>query len=53
MARERTFLFALNGGLVSPLALARTDLQRMRLTAETFHNCFPRVIGPLQFRQGL
>jgi hypothetical protein len=25
----------------------------MRLTAETFHNCFPRVIGPLQFRQGL
>ena len=53
MARERTFLFALNGGLVSPLALARTDLQRMKLTAETFHNCFPRVIGPLQFRQGL
>lgn len=52
MARERTFLFALNGGLVSPLALARTDLQRMRLTAEEFHNCFPRVIGPLQFRQG-
>ncbi len=52
MARERTFLFALNGGLVSALALARTDLQRMRLTAEAYHNCFPRVVGPLQFRQG-
>lgn len=52
MARERTFLFALNGGMVSSLALARTDLQRMRLTAQEFHNCFPRVIGPLQFRQG-
>ena len=53
MARERFFLFSLNGGLVSPLALARTDLQRMRLTAETFTNCFPRVIGPMQFRGGL
>lgn len=52
MARERFFLFALNGGLVSPLALARTDLQRMRLTAETFENCLPRVIGPMQFRPG-
>lgn len=52
MARERFFLFSLNGGLVSPLALARTDLQRMRLTAETFENCIPRVIGPLQFRSG-
>lgn len=52
MARERFFLFALNGGMVSPLALARTDLQRMRLTAETFENCLPRVIGPLQFRPG-
>lgn len=52
MARERFFLFALNGGLVSPLALARTDLQRMKLTAETFENCLPRVIGPMQFRPG-
>jgi hypothetical protein len=53
MARDRVFLFSLNGGMVSPLALARTDLQRMRLTAETFENCFPKVIGPLQFRPGL
>ena len=52
MARERPHLFALNGGAVSPLALGRTDLARMRITAETFHNCFPKVIGPLQFRPG-
>lgn len=53
MARERPHLFALNGGAVSPLALGRTDLARMRITAEQFHNCFPKVIGPLQFRPGL
>lgn len=53
MARERPHLFALNGGQVSPLALGRTDLSRMRITAEEFHNCFPKVIGPLQFRPGL
>lgn len=52
MARERFFLFSLNGGMVSPLALARTDLQRMRLTAEVFKNCWPRVIGPVQIRGG-
>lgn len=52
MARERPHLFALNGGAVSPMALGRTDLARMRITAETFHNCFPKVIGPLQFRPG-
>lgn len=53
MARERPHLFALNGGAVSPLALGRTDLARMRITAEEFNNCFPKVIGPLQFRPGL
>jgi len=53
MGRERPHLFALNGGAVSPLALGRTDLARMRITAEQFHNCFPKVIGPLQFRPGL
>lgn len=53
MSRDRPILFAVNGGAVSPLALARVDLQRMRITAEEFHNCFPRVIGPLSFRPGL
>lgn len=52
MARERPLLFAMNGGRVSPLAMARVDLQRMKLTAEEYHNCFPRVIGPMTFRPG-
>ncbi len=47
MARERPLLFAMNGGLVSPLALARVDLSRMKITAEVFENCLPRVIGPM------
>jgi hypothetical protein len=53
MARERPHLFSLNGGVVSPLALGRTDLARMRITADEFHNCFPATIGPLKFRPGL
>lgn len=52
MARERPYLFAMNGGEVSPLALGRVDLQRMRITAQKMTNCFPRVIGPMQFRPG-
>lgn len=52
MARDRPYLFALNGGEVSPHALGRVDLARMRLTAETFTNIIPRVIGPAQFRPG-
>lgn len=53
MGMEKPFLFALNGGMVSPLALARTDLTRMRISAEEVYNCFPRVIGPLSMRPGL
>lgn len=52
MARERPYLFAMNGGEVSPLALGRVDLARMRITAQKMLNCFPRVIGPMQFRPG-
>lgn len=52
MARERPLLYSLNGGEVSPLALARVDLARMRLTAEEFYNFLPRTIGPMQLRAG-
>ncbi len=52
MAKERPLLFALNAGEISPLALGRVDLERMRITAETYLNCFPRIIGPLIFRPG-
>jgi hypothetical protein len=53
MARERPFHFAMNGGEVSPLSLGRVDRARMKLTAETMLNIFPRVIGPMQLRPGL
>ncbi|MGH7177925.1 MAG: hypothetical protein ACREJC_11130, partial [Tepidisphaeraceae bacterium] len=52
MPKEFPLLFALNGGEVSPLTLGRVDLERMRITAEVFVNCIPRMLGPLQFRPG-
>ncbi|MEO1159242.1 MAG: hypothetical protein AAFW74_02155, partial [Pseudomonadota bacterium] len=51
--REKAYLFAMNGGEVSPLALGRVDLSRMRISAEVMKNCFPRVIGPMAARPGL
>jgi len=51
--REKSYLFAMNGGEVSPLALGRVDLSRMRISAEVMKNCFPRVIGPMAARPGL
>ena len=52
MMREKSYLFAMNGGEVSPLALGRVDLSRMRISAEVMKNCFPRVIGPMAARPG-
>ena len=51
--REKAYLFAMNGGEVSPLALGRVDLSRMRISAEVMKNFFPRVIGPAAARPGL
>lgn len=51
--KERPFLATLNGGEVSPLALARIDLKRMQFTAERMSNVTPRVIGAMQLRSGL
>ena len=44
----RTF----NRGLISPLALARTDLDRTALSAETFDNWMPRNLGSMMLRPG-
>ena len=51
--REKPYLFAMNGGEVSPLAMARVDLARMKISAETALNVTPRVVGPMQARAGL
>lgn len=53
MPKENTALLAFNRGLVSPLALARTDLKRTSLSAETMTNWMPRVLGSMSLRPGL
>lgn len=53
MPRENTALISFNRGLVSPLALARTDLKRTSLSAETMTNWMPRVFGSMSLRPGL
>ena len=52
MARIAAALHALNRGEVSTLALARVDVDRMRLSAETQVNWLPRTIGPAMLRPG-
>lgn len=53
MAKVNYQLLALNRGLVSRLALARIDLKRMALSAETYVNWMPRAMGSMMLRPGL
>ncbi len=53
MARDKPTIFAFNRGLITPLALARTDLDRVALSAETYQNFVPRVFGSAMLRPGL
>lgn len=52
MPRETVDLKSFNRGLISPLALARTDLDRTALSAETFDNWMPRNLGSMMLRPG-
>jgi len=45
-------LRAFNRGLISPLALARTDIDRTALSAETYDNWMPRNLGSMMLRPG-
>lgn len=45
-------LLAFNRGIVSKLALARTDIARIALSAEVMTNYIPRVLGPMSLRPG-
>jgi hypothetical protein len=40
-------------GVISPLALARTDVKRVGLSAEIQNNYIPRVLGSMMLRPGL
>ena len=53
MPREITSLQAFNRGKISKLGLARTDLDRTRLSAEEQNNYVPRVLGSMMLRPGL
>lgn len=53
MSRTLVSIQAFNRGLVSPLALARTDIERTRLSAETMTNWVPRTQGAMSLRPGL
>lgn len=53
MAKGFNELVAFNRGQISPLALARVDVKRVALSAETQSNWMPRVMGSMMLRPGL
>ena len=52
MGHQTTPFYSLNRGEVSVLALARVDVERLRLSAATQINFMPRVLGPAMLRPG-
>ena len=52
MARQDQALYSFNRGEVSTLALARTDIEQLRLAAQSQVNWRPRTLGPMIFRPG-
>lgn len=53
MAAGNYVLQTFNRGRISPLALARTDLERTRLSSEQQRNFVPRTLGSMMLRPGL
>ena len=52
MAREILSILSLNRGVVSRLGLARIDVKRLSMAAQTQTNWLPRVLGPMSLRPG-
>lgn len=52
MAKQNVNLSSFNRGIISPLALARTDLKRTALSAEIQNNYMPRSLGSMMLRPG-
>lgn len=52
MGKQVTALRVFNRGLISPLALARTDLDRTSISAEIMTNWMPRNLGSMMLRAG-
>src|ERR1700742_1103722 len=53
MVAANALLYAFNRGVISPLALARTDLKVQALSAEDQTNFIPRELGSMILRPGL
>jgi hypothetical protein len=53
MPKQNASLLAFNRGVISPLGMARVDLDRLQLSAETQTNWIPRVLGSMMLRPGL
>lgn len=53
MPRAFTSYLAFNRGIISRLGLARSDLQRVAMSAEEQTNWVPRVLGSMMLRPGL
>ncbi len=53
MAKQNISLLAFNRGVISPLGMARVDLDRLQLSSETQTNWIPRVLGSMMLRPGL
>lgn len=51
--KNRDILAVFNRGRISRLALARTDVSRVALSAETQTNWMPRTLGSMMLRPGL
>ncbi|MBP5059137.1 hypothetical protein HUS95_28935 [Pseudomonas chlororaphis] len=52
MPKQSVLFQAFNRGVISRLALARVDLQRLALSAEEQTNWMPRMLGPMMLRAG-
>lgn len=52
MPRSNPDLLAFNRGLVSPLALARVDVERTRLSAAMMTNWIPKTQGAMRIKPG-
>jgi hypothetical protein len=52
LAKSEKELLTLNRGVVSKLALGRTDIKRVSMSAQEQTNFIPRVLGPMSLRPG-
>lgn len=53
MGKLDSEVLTFNRGIVSKLALARTDIKRVSMSAQEQTNFIPRVLGPMSLRPGL